>query len=673
MPIRTLSSPIAHLFGARCGALAVTLVTLAGCGGGGSDAASGEAAAQVTFSGVAATGAALAGASVAVTDSSGAAVCSTATDGAGRYRCTLQAGAKAPFALALTLGDQTLYSVAASASSDTINITPLTTLIAARLAPSGDPARLAEAIKADPAVASAAKVAARVSEVTALLAPLLTAVGDKVDPLHGAFTADGSGHDRVLDSLQITIRPSGGDSAIDITVKAVPSSDGAPPLTLSFKGSDLAPAAIKAAIEAGSLVKNGTALLVAGLAQRFNECYALPLSQRVSNPSGSAGDVLAPVCRGLFIDNDPTTYKDNGFTVGRGAFGGLFSEGSTGVRFERLNIEYPRANGDLLLTYRTVSAKGNLGSGTLTVRPQGGVLKAIGNQYAYDAGVRAYASDREFLFQPQYNWFGSGYVVSIANRIDAAGQPVFKQAEVTSPTGAKVVYKPLAGRSTMGAVQPNGQLRVYSVQFIAAAFQNPATTGSPQERDGAFFVGTQLGDDAIRAIPDQSVWKIEWTHADAALANVVQTYRTVSRAPTLAEVRAARFTQLAPDFKAELLANTAIASNGAYVFGAPLAAIRVGTDAGGDGWSVADGALAPTSITAYGSSVGGVSFNDTASVATSDRKALVACSSQSAADLHCSAASAFAAGTRVTALDGSARSLRQVEFQKQVNLYKATP
>jgi hypothetical protein len=68
-----------------------------------------------------------------------------------------------------------------------------------------------------------------------------------------------------------------------------------------------------------------------------------------------------------------------------------------------------------------------------------------------------------------------------------------------------------------------------------------------------------------------------------------------------------------------------------------------------------------------------VAFNDTVAVATSDRKALVTCSSQSAADLHCSAASGFAAGTRVSALDGSARSLRQVEFQKQVNLYKATP
>ena len=61
-------------------------------------------------------------------------------------------------------------------------------------------------------------------------------------------------------------------------------------------------------------------------------------------------------------------------------------------------------------------------------------------------------------------------------------------------------------------------------------------------------------DDTIRAIPDQSVWRIEFFHVDGARPNVVQTYRTVSRAQTLAEVAATPFAGPTAAARAALIA-----------------------------------------------------------------------------------------------------------------------
>ena len=91
----------------------------------------------------------------------------------------------------------------------------------------GEQRAFLNAIHADPAIASTAKVQQRVDEVKLLLAPLLTASGDSTDPIRGQFIANGSGHDRVLDALQISIRPEGATSNIEITVKTRPTDDAA--------------------------------------------------------------------------------------------------------------------------------------------------------------------------------------------------------------------------------------------------------------------------------------------------------------------------------------------------------------------------------------------------------------------------------------------------------------
>jgi hypothetical protein len=204
-------------------ALAVSLsIALSGCGGGssgGSSGGSGSAPTAVTLEGVAATGAAFTGALITVYDKSGTAVGTATTDAAtGGYTITLPASAQAPFVLEAVRDDQTLVSMLADPGSSVVNITSITTLIASRMSATGDPLNLKTAFKNDPTTITSAKLASRIVEIISVLKPLLDALGDFTDPVRGKFVADGTGFDRVLDALNISIRPTGAFANIEITV-----------------------------------------------------------------------------------------------------------------------------------------------------------------------------------------------------------------------------------------------------------------------------------------------------------------------------------------------------------------------------------------------------------------------------------------------------------------------
>jgi hypothetical protein len=641
----------------------------------------------VVLSGVAATGAPMPGARVQVFDMTAAQVCETTTLADGSYSCTLGAGAKAPLTIVASLGEQSLYSAAASAESGTVNITPLTNLIVSRLSPSGDPARFVDEIRKDPTLVDKVKLAARVEEVQTLLKPLMDAVGNASNPISDVFTANGSGHAKVLDALQINIRPDAQGSNIDITVKVKPVDDGSAPMQLSFKSSDLKPAPLTVAIDKTQLVGDGIAAKLAGFLGRATACYAQPLGQRVANVAagavsvwGGPSDVSSTECRGLFIDNDPASFKDGGSRVGSsGAFSGLFLDSSTGTRFDRGTMAYQFANGDVMVTFMATAKAGTVSAQTIVLREQGGQLKAVGNQYGYRASVRAFATDREFPLQPQYNWLGSGYNVSIANRIDpATGLPVFKEATVTAPDGTKTLYRPNGGQSNLKVVVP-GVSRMAQVQFFAAAWQDAATPGKVSDKEAVYFVSPQRTDEEVRAIPDQGVWTIEFVHEDAAAANVVQKYRTISRALTLGEVRMAKFAQPTDDWRQRLQNNTALKNAGAFVFGATSATAPNVADVSADGmdaWTVPAGALSPSSVTVFGRSKSGVSFDDGQAVAVSARKARITCSPLASNDPHCDTSTGvlqYAQDSYILYLELWALGQRQVEFQKQLNFYKLTP
>ncbi len=657
---------------------AAAAVALAACGGGGGG---GDAAAPAdkptVISGVAATGAPLAGAKVTMTDAAGTQLCDTTAGADGAYSCTLPSGAAAPFALKASTAEHTLYSSAPAARTGTINLTPLTTLMVAKLAPNGNPAEFAAAMRNDPQLP--AKIEAVADEVRKLIAPLQAAAGSSgVDPLRGSFKADGSGHDKVLDSLQVSIRTEATASNIEVTMKVAPASDSAAPVSVSFKSSDAVPGAPAALdkLQADDLVPDGMAQRVADFTARSTACYALPLAQRVSGAAegatfvaGGPSAVLATQCKSLFYDDDPAKFKDNGAVVSsHGAYAGLYSAAYDGVRFDMGTFEYQQANGDVLVSFRATAPDGKTGYYTVTLRQQGGKLKAIGNQYDYSATVYPLAMKRTLPRQPGYDHLTTGYNVVIDNALDAQRQPLFKETRVTTADGRQLIYRPHAGRSSLSLVRSNGELSYTSIEYLAAVFVDPNTAGNPANKDTvAVYAAQQLSDEQIRRHPDQGVWTIEWVHRDESKANVRQSYRTLSRAPTVGELRQTPFAEFSPALLAEWMARSDMKAQGRLVFGEPSATqpnmFEVHTADGADGWRVPDGGIAPTYVGVYSSNAQRDSFNDSTGVNTLQRKTTVACSTQAAGDSHCDDSTGtvqYAAGIRVDAIELFGRTLRQV-------------
>ena len=378
------------------GTTVAAVVLLAGCGGGSSNTSAGGGGVQaVQITGTAATGAPFDGANVTIIDSTGAAVGTGTTGADGSYTITLATGAKPPFVIKAVRDDLTLVSVAPNTTTTNVNITPITNLIAARLSASGDPAKLADEMKANPDLLSATKVNAKVEEIVAVLKPLLDAVGTSVNPLTGKFVADGTGADRVLDSLSIKITPTASGSNIEVAVKLA--SDDQPPL-VQFNSSDSSINSLPAITDASKLIESGTAPLIAALLERITACHALPTTERVNNAntnSGTAADIKASTCKSLFSDDNPGLYKHNGRIVGGNSatndWASIFHDGGTKAVYDRGVYDFSRANGDLVISFRVTTADGaaqerSLVAAKTTVdgKPQ---LRIAGNGYLYAGEV----------------------------------------------------------------------------------------------------------------------------------------------------------------------------------------------------------------------------------------------------------------------------------------------
>ncbi|MES2532168.1 MAG: carboxypeptidase regulatory-like domain-containing protein [Pseudomonadota bacterium] len=698
------------------------LLLLAACGGGGggSDAGTGAPIATApapdsgtgpvsdpapttpllsTLSGVAATGAAFAGAAVTVTDRTGATVCTTQTDAAGAYACLLPANSQAPLVIKAVRDEQIFYSITASSASGTANVTPLTTIIVSQLSPDGNPASLAGAIVTQPDIVTADTIKAQVAELVAALQPLLSALGQTIDPIAGVFIADGTGQDRVLDAISVSVRPDGSAANIEITVKAVPASGNSEPLSITFRTTDTTPIPTLPVIDAVQLATIPTPAMISSFLDRINACYKLPLTQRVdsaandsTNATGGPANIVAPACRTLFVDNDPATYIANGTSVGRdaegrGAFESLFRFGPTGLVHDRGTFEFFRTNGDLLITYRWTDIYGNTDNDTFALKNQAGVLKLTGNGNTYRVTVRPVSENREYLNAPQYSAYTTGYNVSIDNRL-SNGSPIFDHVTVTTPWNSTLTFVPQPGLSylaVMNAATPPVPT-AGSVIRLAAGYQNTSTAGNLSDKEpNIFFQTPQYTEAQLRALNDQSIWKFEFVHTNLATPNVIQYQRTFSRAATIDEIRQMPFVALTDTMRSEMTAQTS--TLGYFSFGAPSQNepnnIEFSADGDLDAWVVPNGALAPTSFTAYGrapydttANTQGDRFNDNTTLRNTARKAILYCSPQTSADRHCysvtpgSGPYQYAKNTTVNSFDLWARSIRQMEMKKTMNVYK---
>lgn len=644
-----------------------------------------QAATKLVFSGTVATGAPLVGATLVVHDATGTELCTQTVGEDGTYSCEIAAGSRAPFVVIASRDDIRLVSVRPEASSGTVNVTPLTNLIAATLSPSGDPARLVEEVKTAPAAVDPEKVRAAVERVMTALQPLLETLGTRTDPIAGRFNADGTGHDQLLDLVQVSVRPEAGAGApasnIEVTVRARPAAADAPPVSIAFRSNQqTVPALAANAVTAAAIPAAGenVAMLVADFLRRMNVCYALPQTTRVTQGAAQTSTVQAPECRTLFVGDDPATYLQGGSRVGPGgAFKGLFGT-TRGVVFDRPSFEYMRTNGDYVIGYRWTAPDGSTDNEQLVVRKMGDRFKAIGNQYVYDSRVRSFAQWRDLVNTPAFSSISTGYNIWIANRT-VGGLPIFEKVEVTTPRGTTLTYVPAAGMGWLVRARADGTPSRTPVLRLAGRWLDPAnTTSLAQKESGLMLIDPPLSDEELRRLPDQSVWTLRFVHVDRTVPDVIQTHRTTSRALTLGEVAATTFAEPTPAAR-EAIRQASGPSGPIPLTDPPNAANPNWIDLSMDGpvrdfWRVPSGALAPTSISVFGRAANGVAFNDSVNVASVARIARIPCTSQGVGDTHCAAGPGlegqYAVGGWIDSLELWARNARQVEVSTMVGAYR---
>ena len=664
------------------------LMTVYGCGGGSSAVTPSGLTSAVTpfgstLQGVAATGAGFVDAVVKVIDSTGAVVGTSLPVGTdGIFNVTLVSSAKPPYLLVAsrTTADgevQTLVSVAESASVTIANITPITNLIASRLTPTGDPLKLVSELAAGTANITPASVAASVAEVKQILLPLLTATGTvAADPLKGTFTTNGTGYDRLLDSLKISITPASSTSSnIEIAVKQqLP--DDTQPTPIQFVNSTATVTPLPT-IDASTLVASGTSTLIADFLKSLTACFALPLTDRINTTGTTAYDIKDVACKNVFIGNAPSNFLSNGKVVGLNkAFDGIFTDKGTGAVFSQGSYEFTRTNGDLVIGYKSKSTLGNENFDTFVVRKDtDGKLKLIGNQYTHPGGVSAFHQFRQFitLDQSAFNYHSTGYNLNIEDiKKEDGTTSKFNRVVVSTPSGAIFTLKPKTGFSYLTLMLPNASQSGTTFIRLRSVYANGNTTPPISTKDSNLFFTTKLFEDVdIANIPAHSVWIFKYYFtAESSEIPVVQTYKTRSRALTIEELKHQGLAKLS-DAVIATIQSQALPNNTGNNIGMSL--IPTTGPIGGIDFTVPQGALPVTSIKIFGK-YNSASFEDSVNFGSTARTGTVKCAAVSP-DVHCSDMSGtykagnFANGLYLYSRDASGR-----EYANFYAMYKlATP
>ena len=290
----------------------ISALALTACHDG--DDAEAEAPAATMLTGVAAVGAPLANASVTVSDADAATPDVTTTAAAnGSYSADVSS-LKAPLLVkasgthdgAATIHWAVVPSVTAS-SVNTANVTPLTTAVAALVAPAGDPQALSTV-----ATLTASATPAKVGDATALIVNTLrtdpqtaTALGANFDPLSTSFAADGQGVDAVLNRIEVSVSPAG----VALTNQATPIAPGgsAPPPVVLTPTMTATPAVVPTLPPTAAASDLPTAAELASLARKFDDCMALPLTSRVTMDAAGTVTAVAAAC-----DYAAPNYRSNG-------------------------------------------------------------------------------------------------------------------------------------------------------------------------------------------------------------------------------------------------------------------------------------------------------------------------------------------------------------------------
>ena len=549
-------------------------LVVAGCGGSDDSFSSSAAPSSlpepspastaVVISGVAASGAPLVNARVNIMDQRGVSIGSGQTADDGSFSVDIDPSFKPPMVLTATGAADTLVSTVDTQTSATVNINPVSTLVAALMSATGDPSRLASELASGRVTLDEKSIIANWSKVDSILKPLLTALKTDINNLRsGIAPANGTGPDLLLDTLEVAITKSWNDfSTIEISIKSAAEDQEMPvirftnsmPLEKILTANGITATTIQnRPIQAANLPDPGTSVQIADLLKRMTACFSLPLETRVNS---GAGTVTAPQCRSLFRNDDPATYLHSGAAVGpAGAFPGLFAESGTGAGFGQGTFEYKLNNGDVAFSF--VSVDKNLTSRreeSVATPGRDGKLRLAGNQYKFAGSVHPLSETRTYMDSRLSSLISIGYEIRIPLQ-KHDGEDIAR-VEVTSPRGAK--YSLVRGTSSMtlpkldsnfapelnddGTIASSGsafvRLRVMTAEdFVFNTRGSVNKLPYPGERGLQLPRQTET-DDIIASYPPRGIWRLEYFKAGSASPVARQLVRTRARALTISELGA---------------------------------------------------------------------------------------------------------------------------------------
>ena len=470
----------------------------------------------------------------------------------GSYTASIPSTAQFPLIIISDDGSTKLLSVVAEAGATvTANVNQLTNLIAARLSPTGDPASLISEIVSKLATISSSSLSSKNQEMLAAIKPLLDALSlsASTNPQTVSFAANGTGFDKLLDSLDVKIEPKGSSSTIDLTLrKAVREGEDLP--NVSFK-SDGTFSSLPS-VNANELAPDGLSVKLQALLDQMTRCYALDKTARTSNVGGTAADITAAQCKAIFFGKDPAAYKLNGAVVKSDQhFGGIFTA-APGVKFispkyyytVSETVPYGPTAGDVVFGYRWQDDYGNFQYEKNVARldPSDNQYRIIGNQYRYPGGVSPYAQRREFPKDAAYTYDSVGYVFDLpCNNYTKNWVKVVITTPPYNDTGdqAQITMKPNVTGGVCNysyftvskdAVTPSGTGFIR----IQSKFAGTAPVAHPRDREGTFLVFTDqdMTDAQLERMPQFGTWKYEYYFTGGDV-DAVQYYKTTARSKTV--------------------------------------------------------------------------------------------------------------------------------------------
>ncbi len=621
----------------------------------------------ITVSGVAATGAPMSGAAIEMLDARGTQVCNVTALIDGSYACEVALTAQSPLVISASKNGVIHYAPVAELRTGTTNVTQLTSLIAAQLSPTGMPSALAAQIKDNSNLISTAKLTQAVEELRTALRPLLNQVAVDIDPLNGVFKADGSGHDKVLLSLDVLIKPTETQSNIIVTLKTEVRSDVELPAITWISGSK--PPQFAANVANAKLPATDEDRLVLDFVKRMNDCYALAKSTRV----GVDGlRVVAPACLSLFPGQNQDNFKHDGARVGpNGAFAGLFTDTSTGATFEAAEVEFRYPDDQMRLLINVLLSNGARSFTRIRLQRQNDQLVALGNQYNYRFVVRPWTEQRNLVNRPELSYRSTGFNINVDNLQDN-GNPIFNKVVVTSAaqsTAFSAELRPYVSLSYL-SIFMNNQLLPTNTLRLSGKFMDPMTSGRPNRLSPSspsslfsellvWFAHPQTGrdweDTQLDAIPELTSWKAVFYLANGDVET--QYYETRTAPSTMPELNATRWAQLSTDTMGNFIQQTR--AGGSYAL--------TGLTQYDVKWTVPEGAQAPTEIQTQGywrNGQASLRFNDVQPVSAGAVSGSVKCSAQGDADGHCNGAG-YAGATFLDGLPLFAFSRREVFLASQ--------